>query len=57
MSKKETSQLNLRLPSELKAWIKEAAHSNHRTATAEAIHILEGYKKAQESRNAFLHNI
>ena len=57
MQKQDLSQLNLRLPSELKDWVKANAVANHRTATAEAIHILESYKKAKESQNAFSRSI
>lgn len=53
MSEKSTSQLNLRLPSDLKEWVKQESKANRRTATAEAIFILEMYRQAKESKNVF----
>jgi len=53
VSEKQISQLNLRLPSGLKDWLKNEAVENRRTATAEAIFILEMYRRAKESKNVF----
>lgn len=53
MNSKDISQLNLRLPIDLKHWLKTSALENRRTITAEAIHILESYRKAKEQQNIF----
>lgn len=53
MQAKDLAQLNLRLPRDLRDWLKAEALSNKRTATAEVVLILEKYRQAKESRDVF----
>ncbi len=45
-------QLNLRLPAELKDWLRSQAERNKRSLTAEAVVILQQAQKAARRREA-----